>query len=348
MGILAIAGVLVSDLGFMVPLSGPYDKGDYPFHLLDLSHLEFKLNFLVFCNQTLIATLPLSIYYLLSKRNKPSSTEQFLVWAALGTFAFLFLCNSMLGIRDWDLMSISTLPMMALVTVCIVNSAKNKKELPIIFASLAIFAFSFAGRWVGINSNEKTGVEYLSRVSDGDEYTGANRIQQAFMLDKKGYHSESVKQLLGVDSWNLNARKIDNLGKIFSRLNWPDSTIKYIKPEFYATPPLTTVKENLAIYLTYAYDKIGQYQTANKIYLDMRIFGQVASNEKKILWTSHSTDASNAVMYAIAHSQADKLDTGVFFMVLRHFTIIGDLHKAYSIYAYLLTRDLSLEPGKKR
>jgi len=219
------------DTKYLVPISGEL-KTDYtPYHLFGWVHLLEKLNFIVLASPALIALLVVLVLNPRQIGQVESTRYEFIFWVSAGTAFFTLIFNPVLGIRDWDLMSLPALPLTVFAVLTFKLLFRSRPGFGVSLAALALVCIPHAFTWVWTNFDEGRGIAFLMNSSAADPHRGAGRLQFAFLLSKNGYFEKAIEQYRLVRGEMWEDAVALNLAENFNRLWLPDSVLNIIKPK---------------------------------------------------------------------------------------------------------------------
>ena len=215
-----------TNFGFLVPVSGPIDGADNPYHLLDINHFRDKFNFLLLvCPATVIMFFMLLIEAKnFGKLKIPPVVFAF--WSAAGCSFFSFAVDPDLGIRDWDLFSLPAVPLAVFSGLTLLKLLNPESKLKSILGILAIMSAVNVSTWIWVNADMDRGVRFIDHVRFADFHRGSDRVQLGYLLDEKDYLKEALRQYkMVIGECSLVATI--NGSTEFIKLGMPDSAIYY-------------------------------------------------------------------------------------------------------------------------
>ena len=151
-------------VSLLVPLWGPNANSQAPYSLFSIEHLWEKLNFLMLICPAAVVALPVitSKWRLLKRWD--NSSFIFVFWCCAGSVFFSFILNPLLGIRDWDLLSISGVPLALFSGWCLLTVLKKGRSRDAFLRALAVAATVHGMAWVWVNADIDRGVAFLDHI----------------------------------------------------------------------------------------------------------------------------------------------------------------------------------------
>jgi len=222
---LVIAFIMRSpSLDLLVPLFQSTEIA--PYTLFSLPHLWEKLNFFLLITPAAVIAVPLLVAGWGRIRSGISPLFLFLSLAMTGSVFFVFILNPMLGIRDWDLLSICAVPLAAWSGWIMLQCIEDGQSNTLLAFGLGLVAHGLL--WVWINADIYRGVAFIHRVRHEDLHTFSGKTNFAKELLDRGFIVESLEQnrLAG---GRMRLRGLVNNAEIFMRLGKPDSALNNIR-----------------------------------------------------------------------------------------------------------------------
>jgi hypothetical protein len=154
---LSLAGLLSQAFVPLVPTK------DNPYHLFSAAHLLDLFNLL-------LRNSPLLLPLLMTRWMRELPQRNFYLVALASALLFTLLVDPKIGaIRDWDLLSISAAPVLALLLSCLsCQLQKNRGIAYSVFVPLLLFGLLHTGSWVHSNSDRDTSYEFVKGVMRQD------------------------------------------------------------------------------------------------------------------------------------------------------------------------------------
>lgn len=260
-----------------------------PYTLPSLPHLLEKLNFLLLIAPVSVIAAPVLVTGWRGIRSGINPLFLFLSLAMLGSVFFTFAVNPMLGVRDWDLLSICAVPLAAWSGYIMLHCIDDRRGNTLLATSLGLLFHSLL--WVWINSDIYRGVAFLHKLRYEDPHITTGKTNFSTELFNRGFIQESIEQNR-LAKGSMYIRGLVNNAEIFMQLGQPDSTIfytreaiEYEKKNDLLPTPLVWVKGAAA------FEAIGQPDSANYYYLKPlrgdRKYYSVAERQGWITATSH-------------------------------------------------------------
>lgn len=185
-----------------------------PYHLIDLSNL------ILFIFPYAIFLIPFALNRSVYQRIFSCDKYVFLCWASIGTFLFVPLMKSDLGLsRDWDLYALFLFPSIILILLAVVKlstPAQSKQNVTI----LILVTFIQSMTWVYVNSTKDLSLNYFNTLPNEQLWSKkaiAHTMDElGSYYDKMGNHRESLNynlKYLQYDSTNI--RIIENVASTY-------------------------------------------------------------------------------------------------------------------------------------
>jgi len=331
--------LLISNLSFRVPLVGPLDGVDYPYRLFSLKHFWDKLNFLLLiCPGAVVAAPVLAARWKsLAKIRDPAFV--FLFWSAAGGAFFFLMVNPLLGLRDWDLLSLPALPLACFCgwgLVFLLNK-KGSGKTALFFLAAAVLLHSLT--WVWINADLERGVRFLDRVARADYHRGTAKVQLGFMMEERGFFKEASRQYL-LTRGRDRPKAFLNLVQKFWEYGMPDSTAYYGKIFFseYEVKDSTLVPVYVTTIL--AYDSMLKPDSATIYYLDMMRSGlRFRKSNREVLLNRMKILAQKYNQLILQYPSNEN----ILQFFLRYYTINQDGENLDRVYKHILGSEFRAE-----
>ncbi|MFH1071752.1 MAG: hypothetical protein V1794_19195 [Candidatus Glassbacteria bacterium] len=324
---------------YLVPLSGELKSGYTPYHLFDRVHLLEKFNFIVLASPVLVALLAVFVLNLRRIGQVESARYEFIFWVSAGTAFFTFIFDPVLGIRDWDLMSLPALPLTVFAVLTFNLLFKSRPGFGVSLAALALVCISHAFTWIWTNFDEPRGVAFLVDSSVADPHRGAGRLQFAYLLSGEKYYPESIGQYRFVTDKIWQNTVALNLADNFIRLWMPDSVLNIIKPKEALE---LGDKANLMKYslLISAYEIKQLPDSAQAVYLRMLQRGISLDNETRKWLTGVLYEVSRKYKYSPALVSQPN-DARLILFYLRYAVLDDNQNFLNVLYDHVLQAQLS-------
>ena len=141
---------------------------------------------------------------------------RFLVAGALGMLAGLFAIDPMLGSRDWDILCLSGVPLMALATWGVYNGGLDRPLVNYASVLSVVLAALLIAPWVHINHTDRS-IARVKQILERDpgSYYVNHPVESTLgsYFSKAGLHSQAVEQWRkGIKKYPSNPQMPHNLG----------------------------------------------------------------------------------------------------------------------------------------
>ncbi|MCE5272584.1 hypothetical protein LLH00_14990 [bacterium] len=328
-----------ASLDLLVPLLHN-DPEIVPYTIFSLSHLGEKLNFMLLAAPAALIALPALAAAWGEVRARLDFTFLFLSLAALGGVFFLFSLNPLLGVRDWDLLSLCAVPASAWAGWVLLRFFEGGGRLrgnPLLALGLAV---AFHGAlWVWINSDINRGVGFIQRVRRQDIHTATGKTNLAQELANRGFLREAIEQnKLAQGRMFLRGRV--NLSVLFMRLGQPDSTIFYTR-EAAAYEKAHRLKPTPTVWIkaAAAFDVLEQPDSANYYYLfPLRRSTSYYEQEDRAWWLGQM---NLPLERYTEKARLDKMNIDYILFFLRYNNMLGQQENVAKIYGYYQSAGLN-------
>ncbi len=334
-----------ASLSLLVPLVNN-NPGETPYTLFSSGHLFEKLNFILLISPSAVIAAPALVAGWNSVRKKMDSLFLFLSLAALGSLFFLLVLNPMLGLRDWDLLSLCAVPSAAWagwVLHRVFEEGVSRRGNPLLALGLGL---AFHGAlWVWINSDIFRGVAYLQRVRFEDQHTSTGKANLAKELLDQGFIRESIEQNRLADG-KMNLRGIVNLAQAFMFLGMPDSTLYYTRKAL-DFENRTRLKPTATVWIRMvaAFDALDMPDSANYYYLGPLRDNRVYYDGMDRGW--YIMTMGPAFTRYMNRAIRDQMDLGCILFFLRYNSLAGREDNLAKTYNFYKTADFSQEQWKR-
>ncbi|MBW7997096.1 MAG: hypothetical protein FVQ81_11115 [Candidatus Glassbacteria bacterium] len=304
-------------------------RPDHPFTLLSLENVWYKLNFIIFAApMCVVALLILPLKGSRKILSEPNDTFVFVFWAALSTWTFALIFDPLLGIRDWDIFTITGLPTTLLAALILIRVLAAPAKAAIIYG-IALAAFVHSITFIWTNADDTRGLRYISRVSKVDMHKSSNLITLGFMAAERGYYKTSLVVWSEVKG-RREYEALVNKGMVYNKMGFPDSAIAYIEPNLEkASGDLH--RKPMIMNLAIAYENAGKLQQATQYYLRFLQLGYKLNQSSSEYWGEQLKNAEFRNRYWL---EKDKLNSNgqLLCFYLRYYTILSDTEQLAKCY----------------
>jgi len=334
-----------ASLSLLVPLVNN-NPGETPYALFSSGHLFEKLNFLLLISPAAVIAAPALVSGWNTLRKKVDPLFLFLSLAALGSVFFLLVLNPMLGLRDWDLLSLCAVPSAAWsgwVLHRVLEDGEIRRGNPLLAIGLGLAIHG--ALWVWINSDIFRGVAYLQRVRFEDQHTSTGKANLAKELMDHGFVRESIDQNRLVEG-KMYLRGIVNLSKAFMALGMPDSTLFFTRKAL-AFEHRTRLRPTATVWIrmVVAFDALDMPDSANYYYLGPLRNNRAYYDVEDRAWGVEQMSPSfNRYMNRVIRDPLN-LDYVLFF--LRYNSLAGRDDNLAKTYNFFKTADFNPEQWKR-
>jgi len=338
--LLAMAAALIFfENNPMIPLKKPLVETDVPYLLFDPEHFSDQLNFfLLICPSAAFGLLAAVFKWRdISKKAEPAYI--FLIWAAAGTAFFSFTYNPIIGIRDWDLLSLPAIPLSLLGGWSLILLLGPDSRRESFLRALALAAVVHAAAWIRVNADMSRGVEFLGRVREVDYHKHCGKLGLGLVLQERGFYREAVRQYRLVED-EQSIRAQNNMGVCFLALGMPDSALYYYRDFMERVAPGTPDSRKIYLNMSLAYDTKGKTIEASDIYLKMRSRGLDFDDWERRDWLQNADKLSDKFKKRL---QRNPTDVGALLFFLRYQTIAKNADIAEELFAFIMKQELSIE-----
>ena len=227
----------------------------------------------------------------------------FLAFSALGMSAGLFAINPVLGSRDWDILSLSGVPLMGLTTYAIYNGGLNAtlrnyaSVLSLVLAALLIIP------WVHINHTDRS-IARVVQILDGDPgsyySTHPTEMTLGMYFSEAGLYSEALAMYeQALQKYPSDRRMPFNLADQYNLQGDLDKAVPYYLEALHLSPDypkalnrLVDILSDESAYITsleeYFYRQYADSTTADKKLAALwRQLGSAAMESKRYATAAH-------------------------------------------------------------
>ncbi|MFC1537691.1 hypothetical protein ACFL4P_02565 [Gemmatimonadota bacterium] len=184
-------------------------------------------------------------------------------------------------------------------------------------------------------------MSFLDRVRTADYHRGQGKLQLGFMLERKGFFEESIRQYRLAEG-KAKPMAFFNIAGSFWNRRMPDSTIYYcndlivmlenLKPDSTMVP--------IFIILCQAYDSKEVPDSATSCYLSMRSLGLTPQRSETAAWINRMNQLSARYNQLLGQNPRDDKVLQFF---LRYYTIKQDRQSIDRVYRHILAGEFDSE-----
>ncbi len=329
----------------LVPLGVPEDINLMPYSLFSIDHSWEKFNFLILICPVAVVALPViaSRWRRYLKLDDPSF--YFVFWVFAGCALFSLIVNPLLGVRDWDLLSIFGIPAALFSAWGLIIALKGWDRRNAFLTAVALAAVVHGLTWVWVNSDLDRGVSFLDRVRKEDYHTGTGKLNLGYMLQEKGFLPQAIRQYHLVTGEKAQNTAIYNIGYCYLCMLMPDSTIHYYR-KLYGTRWDKKHARELLMRLALAFDLKEQPDSAAFLFVEMKKKRLNLSLQEREFW-AESMDLAGLFDIYKKQLRDDYTEMGALLFYLRYYTILQDEMKLAQVYDHILVQNFSLEDWKR-
>ena len=140
---------------------------------------------------------------------------RFLAAGALGMLAGLFAIDPVLGSRDWDILCLSGVPLMALATCRMYNGGVDRYLVNYASVLSVVLAALLTVPWVHINHTDRS-VSRVNRILEGDP--GSYYVNHPMELTLGSYFSKAGLHPRAIEQWKKGIKKYPSEPKMLFNL----------------------------------------------------------------------------------------------------------------------------------
>ena len=333
--IMLVLGPIFSDRSSMVPLLGGRQENPAPYLFFSLTHLWEKFNFLLLICPAALVALPLAVTRWRIFRSMDSLSFSFAAWSAAGCVFFSTVFNPLLGIRDWDLISLPAIPLALLAgwTLSLAMPAGARRKA--LLRALALACALHAGTFVWINSDINRGVRFLDRIRQADFHRQTGKMNLGALLYERQFFQQAINQyrLFNSPERFEMQRAALNIGLCFLSLEMPDSLIGSLR-ELGGSYMEPAAARKYYILLSLAYDMKCRSDSATIPYLSLQRTGLQLEDSERIKWAGQMEGLAGCYNQRLAEKEGD-VEAMLFF--LRYYTLKQDSRKIKQLYDIILS-----------
>ncbi|MBN2290603.1 MAG: hypothetical protein JXQ83_14810 [Candidatus Glassbacteria bacterium] len=326
--------VFKSTRPLLVPLAAAGENLKAPYSLFSCRHIWEKFNFLLLVCPVAAVALPVIASRWRTFRKPNPAAFVFVFWCAAGCSVFAVIFNPLLGIRDWDLLSLPAVPLALFCGWGLLAVLEKRSWSDQFLAALALAAAVHGSAWVWVNSDMQRGIGFLDRVRRVDYHRSTGKLNLAYMLQEKGFYQSAVRQYQQVEGENLKEKALINIGYCFLVMGMPDSVIYYYDKLDNLQVDLSTTKK-LYMRLAFAYDMKGSPAEAATIFLRMVRGGLELDPEERHYWLD-KLERSGMTGRNYQLSLRDPPDAGALLFLLRYHLLGGRSSQLDLLYRRIL------------
>jgi hypothetical protein len=322
----AAAMIWMFDNNLLLPL---FPSGGRAYTLFSLDNLWDKLNLVTFVLPTALLVLLILLIQIRTVLAHRDNITAFLVLAAASAMVFVAVFDPMLGIRDWDIISITALPLALLGAWLAVKFLPEKPGI-LLLSALALSSCAHLGTLVSINSIEHRGVTFLKQHIALEPHNGANLQQLGGLLAQKKYFSAATDAFRHVKSEKYRNQADVNLIKILVHTGQPEKVIE--NDNYLLGMKLQKQEESTLLhYMVIAYDQSGLPEAATEVQLKLLEERLLPDEETKEFWIEQIriADLRNHYLYKYLHGAND---AGTLLFMIRYYSLVFDREGLSGVY----------------
>jgi len=323
------------------------DTGEQaPFTLTDIRYLAFKLNLLLLLSPAIFVLLPFSGLRFGTRDTEAKRMVLFLMLAAGGCIFFFYTANAMLGLRDWDLLSLPALPLTVLGLVMFLSSRPAGSARSAWLGAAGLLAFGQIMYFAWSNMDQARGVDFLDRLRTHEIYAGTNMLQCGSLFGERGYFRPALNQYKCITSDSISNTKAYGVGFFYIKLGRPDSAIVVSRQAIENQKLSALAACQINAMLSIAYDLCGERDSAFVYCLKVRENNRKLQPAVSALWVDQLRSVVAGKGY-LRKGLENITDSATLFLLLRLYAVSGYQNRMLDVYKRILECDFSCEEWKQ-